>query len=287
MSSVSKSDHKLSLASQAEILRARQRDDDFIEHLRERYNNLLHKVGGYRTALRFLRSDVPAKLVYFAATSGLGNQTLGEEYTGIVQANLNVRKVPSLTARITSVMLECFGEWILLDFLERLRKSIHHPQYKLTQKAKTFFDKLLSGLRLVVPTLIFTHRGLFYIFGRYYSLGKRLTSIDYVKVYGRHPADGIYWGLRLLGVVTLLRCILQLQQSQDTSHNEASENTLDVGRQTGDKCRLCLEADPTTATPCGHCFCWSCLTDWLRSEPRCPLCRERITPSRVVHLKNP
>lgn len=47
--------------------------------------------------LQYIQSDIPLKLLYFVFTSGMGNQTLGEEYTGIVQANLEQRRVPTLT----------------------------------------------------------------------------------------------------------------------------------------------------------------------------------------------
>lgn len=83
-------------ASQAEILRSQQRDNDFISQIREKITDLLHGYNLHRNFSWFLKSDVPAKLLYFIVTSGLGNQTLGEEYTGIVQANLTTYRVPSL-----------------------------------------------------------------------------------------------------------------------------------------------------------------------------------------------
>lgn len=84
---------KLKCASQAEILRSHQRDDDFVKQLREKLTEILQNFGIQRT---LLQSDIPLKLLYFIFTSGMGNQTLGEEYAGIVQANLEARKVPTL-----------------------------------------------------------------------------------------------------------------------------------------------------------------------------------------------
>ncbi|KAF2857405.1 hypothetical protein K470DRAFT_260839 [Piedraia hortae CBS 480.64] len=52
------------------------------------------------------------------------------------------------------------------------------------------------------------------------------------------------------------------------------------------KCTLCLEAlkDPA-ATTCGHVFCWTCITDWLRQQPLCPLCRQTALVQHVLPLQ--
>lgn len=83
-------------ANQAEILRAHQRDDEFVTGLKEKLLDLLQRFGGYRSLLPYVQTGIPFKLLYFIFTSAFGNQTLGEEYTGIVQADLDARKVPSL-----------------------------------------------------------------------------------------------------------------------------------------------------------------------------------------------
>lgn len=52
------------------------------------------------------------------------------------------------------------------------------------------------------------------------------------------------------------------------------------------KCTLCLEAlkDPSVTT-CGHVFCWTCITDWLREQPMCPLCRQSALVQHVLPLQ--
>jgi peroxin-10 len=52
------------------------------------------------------------------------------------------------------------------------------------------------------------------------------------------------------------------------------------------KCTLCLEAmrDPSVTT-CGHVFCWTCVTDWLREQPMCPLCRQSALVQHVLPLR--
>ncbi|CAL7939055.1 unnamed protein product [Xylocopa violacea] len=274
----------LKVASPAEILRAHQRDDGMVKYLREKVINVLQLLEKQRGLLPLIHSDIPFKLIYFLFTSGMGNQTLGEEYTGIVQANLDALKVPSLFARVLAVVLECFGEIALLRLLKRLELLVNHPNSNLTPTATILLNSFISKMCTMIPIIILFHKGLFYMFGQYYSLGKRIAGVDYAKVFGHRPTDTISWGLRLLGIATLTQCVLRIWQSRNSEN--FSERYLTVDEKHTPMCQLCLEKVPTTTTPCGHLFCWFCLTDWLNTKPQCPLCREHVIPSRIVHVMN-
>ena len=53
------------------------------------------------------------------------------------------------------------------------------------------------------------------------------------------------------------------------------------------KCTLCLDElkDPSVTT-CGHVFCWTCIADWIREKPECPLCRQGIMYQHVLPLRS-
>ncbi|ODH46249.1 hypothetical protein GX48_07673 [Paracoccidioides brasiliensis] len=68
------------------------------------------------------------------------------------------------------------------------------------------------------------------------------------------------------------------------SSNNAALAWVPPGQQR--KCTLCLDPykDPSIVT-CGHVFCWTCIRDWVREKPECPLCRQEALGSKILPLR--
>uniref|UniRef100_A0A8D2ZR99 RING-type E3 ubiquitin transferase n=1 Tax=Scophthalmus maximus TaxID=52904 RepID=A0A8D2ZR99_SCOMX len=177
------------------------------------------------------------------------------------------------------------------------------------------------------------HVALFYLSGSFYHLSKRMAGISYLRVMGLcmvglDSSDrSIRSSYRLLGAVSLLQLVitvsLQLNSYRQRQrarkewklYRTLSPHCLESSSPRAAPCILCLEERRhPTSTPCGHLFCWECITEWCNtkvsdtsytmifsinntpskhllpltslSQAECPLCREKSQPHRLVYLRN-
>lgn len=287
-------------AGQAEIIRTIQKDQTYIDEIRSQLSDILLLVSQRNWFKYNHLCKLIAEILYHHYAIVHNLQTLGEEYTGIIQVDSNYVMLPNKALQIFSILLEYGGEHVVDRILTRLQTEIDRSQEMLPE-AKERFVKLLDGLKFIVPYVRGFHTSAFYICGGKYHISKRLTGINYILIRNWLKENHSIYGFRILGVVTLLQLLLSLVAKWSEQRKKArsssargatpSQQTVAVSGSVNvsgsSKCSLCMElAVDLSATQCGHLFCWVCVLNWLDERPICPICRESIKKSRVIRLQN-
>ncbi|XP_053618220.1 peroxisome biogenesis factor 10 [Plodia interpunctella] len=265
----------LPVAQPAEVLRAWQKDDLYEKQLADYIARLLPS--------HHAAKSVPiSSILYKSFTTLKDLQTLGEEYSGIVQVNDSYYKLPSFSSRLLSIFLSAFGENFTRKLLRNAEKSIE-KNGSLRPEAQNVFLVLLKALTSMIPQIISIHRALCYMNGGPIEIGKSMTGIDYVHV--RPAAAAYYAHLRLLGVVTLIHSFMSCGQSFYQAKKYMDQmreipNEVDSSKS----CVACLEEmTQPCVLPCGHIFCMQCCYGALET---CALCRSQFMKNNVVPLMN-
>lgn len=278
------------LAHVAEIVRAQQRDELCIEWLAKDLSDLLLAALGPRTWIR-LRPwiDPISNVLYSAFTTLSGNQTIGEEYSSIIQVvlGLNQRaKVPSLWSRLFAVVSVAFGSRIV------------------SKIAGTFFKGSEDKIFKVADILTRLNRSAFYLYGSFSTLTARFAGVQYLSLQSGKKLDAKKGLFRFLAALTAASAAMMVAKDLDSlffkKQGRVSRTEMPVAPEPTtsgktaacpekDRCPLCLDVRKEAACPpCGHLFCWRCIiTLGVSSEsPKCPLCKVKFIPSRIVPLLN-
>lgn len=287
-------------ARQPEILRTLQKDAAFTNQFGANLSEILRFTNN-NLWIRYNRlSTLFMELAYHGFASYNNLQTLGEEYTGIIQIDNKYVSLPNKLLQMMSIIMEYAGERLLIKIIKNLELEIERNN-EIRPEAKIQLRRCCSFLLYSLPYIQAMHQTWFYLFGGKYQISRRITGINYVLIRHWLNAKHSVYGYKVLGVISAMQLFLVFSAfvKEALRSKQATKTTIeridklreltddDENVEKGRKCILCLEKRrETCATVCGHLFCWSCILDWLDQKEECPVCREPIQKSSIVYLMN-
>lgn len=232
-------------AAAPDIIRSHQKDAYFQSVLLGRLEAVVRSLHGARAAHTWnAEARTFTELLYLGLTTLIGNRTLGEEYTDIVQVEDNTHRLPSIFRRsgyiLSSVLLPYLLSRFLPAFRRRLRTKLEtslrrqhrrraSSPTRSKQPAKTAFhvqEYILKHLDAITsPSPIYAlSLAVFYFSGAYYLLSKRFFGLRYIFTRKLTESDQRV-GYEVLGILLVLQMVVQgYIHAQDTMRNVQTTN---------------------------------------------------------------
>ncbi|XP_014249339.1 peroxisome biogenesis factor 10-like isoform X2 [Cimex lectularius] len=256
------------------------------------FEDVALEFGGPRFSMKYKRLISGfSSMFYYYNTTMSGLQTIGEEYTGIVQVNSTLRSIPRYFNRFLMSLFESFGMLMVLVCCKNVEKYIKENN-DILPEAKGRLLKMLLIFKSLLPHIDTIHKAYFFCNWGTYHLSQRLTGIHYILSRFWLKDRQSIPAFRVLGGITMIQLLITSTIAIMKNYNvklPAGESQMVQAKNLSEhrKCAMCLSTyQNPSCTPCGHIFCWNCILEWLQSENQCPICREPTVPSRIVCLKN-
>ena len=295
------------------LIKSNQKDVYYVGHMHEMISGIIKRIVCPKTWLSWhAELHLFAEILYFGLTTLSGRQTFGEEYSNILQVSPKGSleldyKTPSWLRRVSFLMLQTLGPFIIRKWLTKLRSLLSRGAHNASDETKQKFCKILDGLQTAIRIASQFHLAFFYLTATHYHLAKRVASVKYMSlVEGTFDlkASNPYSPLGLLLLIQLGLELASLAQGyldsmalgmRDAEVISVRSETENIGtietapkgssQELSLRCSLCLgNVKAPAATQCGHVFCWHCIIPWCSREKACPICRTSSNPQQIVFL---
>lgn len=267
---------------------------------------------------------VGSKALYLFLTTVLGSRTLGEEYVDLIYVVKLGKRLPRLFSRLGFVLSYALIPYFISKAVHKIKLTYDNPDSNRKAPFLIDFFSNYKNLLDIIMNLhiaLFYFNGKFYsiskrIFGLRYALGHN-KDLNELKKIGNYSILGIIilFQFFIKGMIKLSQYNAYLNKQKQSKNlllqqdeNEGAcqiksidqlkeiefQDTIDLSNpnvlpyipEDSRDCMFCVSAmENPTAALCGHIFCWQCITDWLRENTECPLCRQQCLEQNLLPLR--
>lgn len=230
------------------------------------------------------------------------------------------KRLPKLLSRLGFVLSYALIPYFTTKIIKKIK-----VKYENSQKDVPFLIQFFSDYKNLLDVIMNLHVALFYFNGQFYSISKRIFGLRYALGHNKDLLQLRKFGnYSILGIIILVQFfvkgLLKLKAYNDdlikqkksktvtATDNESwshinsidqlkeieFQDTIDLANPKvlpyipadSRDCMFCVSPmENPTAALCGHIFCWQCITDWLRENTECPLCRQQCLEQNLLPLK--
>jgi len=180
------------LAAQPDIVRAAQKDEFYMHYLHAQVRDLCAQWLGSRILMKYEHEiKLLSDLSYYAITTCIGQQTLGEEYCDITQVAQNNNNTSTTSTSSKQGINNNSNIVSLVGTARRLylvSLSVVFPygikkllQYAARHATTERTRNILEGSKSVMQFAVRMNLGIFYMTGVYLEMSKRFARVNYVS----------------------------------------------------------------------------------------------------------